>query len=88
MPRLNWTIISSNVQEAREQLEEIEASLAKGERPSPGRLEALIAHAYHHLNSAWNARCAPMREYRSLTDAKFNEWGRFPTELELPALER
>ena len=86
MPRLNWTIINANLREAREQPEEIEAKLKAGKRPSPGSLELMIEHAYHHMNCAWNARFVASRVYRNLTDSQFNEWGRFPDDLQLPFL--
>jgi hypothetical protein len=37
------------------------------------------------LNVAWNARSASTRAYRTLTDEQFDEWGRFPDDVVLPA---
>jgi hypothetical protein len=33
-------------------------------------------------NFAWNVRRISTSEYASLTDAKFNEWGKYPAEIE------
>ena len=83
MSRLNRKIILSNISEAREELERIEARVGKGGELSEGELEVMLMHAYHHLNFAWNARRAPMKKYRDMSDADFNAWGQFPTDLEL-----
>jgi hypothetical protein len=75
---INWKVVASNLAEAREEIEEFEALLAKRGRRSEVDLQLSLEHAYHHLNVAWNARRATMRQYRNLTDAQFNQWGRFP----------
>lgn len=87
MARLNWTVVRSNVREAREQLEGIEALLSEGTRPSLGELQVMLEHAYHHLNIAWNARFVGSREYRQLTNQQFKDWGSFPQDLDLPGLD-
>lgn len=43
--RLNWKIILSNIAEAREQLEEIEARVENGKKPSEIELEIMLGHA-------------------------------------------
>ena len=85
MPRkrpLNWALVRSNVAEAREELARLE-KLATSDARTEGRLEVSLAHAYHHLNVAWNARRIPMSLYASLTDAQFNAWGAFPGRIRL-----
>lgn len=82
MPRLNWTTILYNITEAREQLEQIEAKAKSEKKPSEGELQVMLEHAYHHLNFAWNIRHVSTKEYSKLSDDKFNEWSKFPKELE------
>lgn len=82
MKRLNWRVILSNIQEAREELEKIEFQIASKEKPDEVELELSIRHAYHHLNTAWNARHAETDRYRSMTEEDFKAWGQFPIGLD------
>ena len=78
MKRLNWNIISSNIQEAIEELQELEKKIASAKRPSEAELELSLRHAYHHLNSAWNIRHTETSKYRRLSEKDFKNWGKFP----------
>ncbi|MDQ1557324.1 MAG: hypothetical protein QOD32_384 [Pyrinomonadaceae bacterium] len=82
MRELNWEIILSNLAEAREQLEQIEQRMKAGEPPVEGEFQVMLEHAYHHLNIAWNARRISSKKYSRMTDEAFNQWGKFPKELE------
>lgn len=82
MRKLNWEIILSNLAEAREQLEKIERRVTKGEAPGEGEFQVMLEHAYHHLNFAWNIRHVPTKRYAHLTDDEFNQWGKFPKDIE------
>ena len=37
-----------------------------------------LAHAYHHLNFAWNSRRAPEERVWACAQADFDRWSRFP----------
>ena len=88
MPKLNWEIILYNIAEAREQLEQIE-ELAKGEKkPHEVALQIMLEHAYHHLNFAWNIRHVSTKRYSKLSDDEFNEWSKFPKEIEVSKIEK
>ncbi|MCM0083042.1 hypothetical protein L4X63_15730 [Geomonas sp. Red32] len=82
MNRLNWKVILSNVQEAREELEKIESRIASSKKPDETELELSLRHAYHHLNTAWNARHAKTDSYRTMTEDDFKAWGLFPSGLD------
>ena len=84
MPRMNWSIIRSNVQQAREELEHLEQLIENPKRRKEIALETALEHAYHHLNCAWHCRRVSMARYRNLSDADFNRWGSFPKDIELP----
>ena len=84
--RMNWSVILSNVREAREQLEQLEQDIKAGHDRSEGQLGVALEHAYHHLNTAWRARRVTTKQYANQTDAMFNRWGQFPTDFELPHL--
>jgi hypothetical protein len=79
--RLNWRIISYNLAEAREQIEQIESRIKSGKKPSEVELQIMLEHAYHHLNFAWNIRHEKTESYRHLTDENFNRWSKFPKEM-------
>ena len=75
MNRMNWKIIGSNIQEAREQLEEIERLISSKKYPSEGELQVMVEHAYHHLNFAWNTRRVATKQYKRLSDEEFKSIG-------------
>ncbi|HEX8738263.1 MAG TPA: hypothetical protein VF721_23210 [Pyrinomonadaceae bacterium] len=81
MPRLNRKNILYNISEAREQLEEIE-KLFEEKNLSEIELQIKLEHAYHHLNVAWNTRYSTSKRYTKMSDEDFNEWSKFPAEIE------
>jgi len=78
MKNINWRIVLSNIKEAREELEGLESQIASNKKPSEVRLELSLRHAYHHLNTAWNARHSETAQYRNLTEHDFKAFGTFP----------
>jgi hypothetical protein len=45
-------------------------------------LQIKLEHAFHHLSVAWNARSASIGRYSNISDGDFNEWSKFPKDLE------
>ncbi len=82
MKKINWRTIRSDISEARSQLQNIEKKVADGNFPDEDDLRIYLLHAYHHLNFAWNARYVPTEKYANLTDNDFEEWGKYPTDIE------
>ena len=80
MKKLNHKIILYNIQEAREQLEEIEKCL-KDENLSETVFQIKLEHTYHHLNFAWNIRRAKTEKYQKLSNKSFNKWSKFPKKI-------
>jgi hypothetical protein len=78
MKKLNWKIILSNIQEAREELEELESQITSTKKPCEVELEISLRHAYHHLNTPWNVRHTEREKYRNMTEVDFKKWGQFP----------
>jgi hypothetical protein len=76
----NRKIIGGNIAEAIEQLQKLEQSAAVGTL-SETELQIGLAHAYHHLNFAWNVRRVATSEYAHLTQEQFERWGRYPVEI-------
>lgn len=75
---MNWKIILYNIQETREQLEQIEKLVAQGNPPSEVNFQIKLEHCYHHLNFAWNIRYASTEDYSKISDRNFNRWSEFP----------
>lgn len=76
--KLNWTMIRSHIEEAREQLEAIEARIEAQENLSEVALAVQLEHAFHHLSFAWNIRHVRSRDLRNISDKDFNRWSKFP----------
>lgn len=66
-----------NLADAVEELQRIQKAL---EDPEYCEFEFRLdlAHAYHHVNFAWNARSASDDSLLHLSDSNFTAWSRFP----------
>ena len=76
-------MIKSNIAEAREELEVIEAKIDSDEMLDEVEYQIKMEHVYHHLNFAWNVRNISRDRYVNLTDQDFNKFGKFPEDIEL-----
>jgi len=76
----NHTIVRGNIAEAIEQLQKLEQKAADGTLTEV-ELQVGLSHAYHHLNFAWNIRRVSTSEYARLTQEQFEEWGKYPVEI-------
>ncbi|MFZ2631953.1 MAG: hypothetical protein WA081_00070 [Desulfosalsimonadaceae bacterium] len=79
---MNYEIILSNIREAREEIEKLEAKIASTEKPDQVEFELSLRHAYHHLNFAWNVKNVRTEKYTNLTDENFRNWGMFPKDFD------
>jgi hypothetical protein len=78
---LNMRIIGSNISEANEELANLLHKMSTG-KLKEAELQVGLQHAYHHLNFAWNARRVRTSEYRSLTRKQFEQWGKYPSDID------
>jgi hypothetical protein len=78
---INWSVVASNISEAREELESIEAKIAAGTPPDDVEFQVAMQHAFHHLNCAWNIRHESLDRYANMSREDFERWGRFPNDL-------
>ena len=74
-------IIDSNITEAHDELAKLLDKLHAGAL-NEAMLQVGLRHAYHHLNFAWNIRRLPTSRYASLTLKEFEEWGKYPSEID------
>ena len=42
-----------------------------------------MAHLYHHLNTAWNAKDASAERVAACSAADFRDWRQFPTDIDM-----
>lgn len=75
---MNKDYVCWNLSEAKD---EISCTLEDLEGDSTyGHVELMVAmaHIYHHLNTAWNARDASAESAKACSQADFDRWRQFP----------
>ena len=77
---MNKPWVSFHLKEASDALQNL---IRDFDVESPEEFEIGIAHAYHHLNTAWNSRFITDEKARNHTDWDFAEWRQFPRDLNL-----
>jgi hypothetical protein len=78
---LNTKLVGGNIAEANEQLARLLRTILTG-KLSEEELAVGLRHAYSHLNFAWNIRRVPTSEYANLTQEQFEEWGKYPSDID------
>ena len=73
-----------NLKEAKEHLEEIIEELKKSKniKEIDGELRASFLELYWHINKVWNARNISQENINNSTEEQFDEWCRFPEDIE------
>lgn len=69
-----------DLQDAHEDLTRIIADLKDDPDCDETEYRIDMAHLYHHINSAWNARHATVDEIGA--EGKYKKWGQFPQDIE------
>jgi hypothetical protein len=82
MSKLTWENITSNLEDALEELKSLDSQLLSGEMPDEVELRIALQHIYHHINFAWNTRHISPDAYANLTRENFDLWGKFPEDIE------
>ena len=70
----------------REAAEALTNTIAEMEADPEYSREALgveMAHLYHHLNTAWNARDAATARVDACSAEDFREWRQFPADIDM-----
>jgi hypothetical protein len=80
---MNKAWITSNIDEAVEQLQETIKNLAEDSEYDYGDFAVDMSHAFHHLNTAWNSQGKSEAEVTDSTETDFYDWRRFPSNEEL-----
>lgn len=80
---MNAAFILSNLKEAVEELQGLIAEFETSPDLSFHEYHVAMAHAYHHLNTAWNARYITREEWAKPSEEDFKRWEQQPTDLPL-----
>ncbi len=81
MTEINWEIVSSNLEEAKEELDRMVLAITADGGPDEAELRIAFQHLYHHINFAWNARNVSVERYSAMTDSDFKTWGAYPLNI-------
>ncbi len=82
MKAINWETILSDIAEARDELQKIEAEVKAHKAPCVEELQARLQHVYRHVNFAWNCRHVSTARYAKMTDSEFKQWAAYPKGIE------
>ena len=74
----NKDLITSNIEEAKEELERILSDLASDPEYSEGEFQTALEHAYHHLNFAWHIRNVEEERAGACSQEDFVKWSKYP----------
>jgi hypothetical protein len=77
---MNREWISCHLREGLEELTRTLASIESNPDYSEIEFEIAMAHAYHHLNTAWNSRNAVPEHVALCSEDDFYAWRAFPTD--------
>ena len=75
----DWVLF--HLREAQEEISRAITEMNSTPDYGYGEFWPAMQHAYHHLNTAWNSRDATRAQVEPGTDADFNRWSQFPTDL-------
>ncbi len=75
-----WILV--HLEEAHQELARVIEKLQTAEDRDETTLSYEMAHIYHHLNTAWNARAVNGEQIAAMSDSDFDMWRAFPTDLE------
>jgi hypothetical protein len=79
---MNKNFLLSNLREAQEEITKTINDLETDAEYDESELSVAMMHLYHHVNMAWNARHSTPEQSKNCSDADFNRWGGYPTDLE------
>jgi hypothetical protein len=79
---MNRDWVLSHLREAHEELQRTIAEIESKADYSHGEFLVAMTHAYHHLNTAWNAKDEYQDRLDSCVEADFHRWRGFPPDLD------
>ena len=80
---MNKDFILFNLREAEEEITKTINDLQTEAEYDEPEFSVALMHLFHHVNTAWNARHTTAEQSNQCSDADFNRWGTYPTDLDL-----
>ena len=80
----DWVLY--HLEEAADALQKLISDASSDPEYGEEELAVDMQHLYHHINTAWNARNTVPTDVEPGTDRLFNEWSKFPSDLEMMSL--
>jgi hypothetical protein len=80
---MNKDYVLDNLNEAHKALGDLIADMKSDPEYEYGNYVVDIAHVYHHLNTAWNARDASKVAADKCSEEDFYRWRQFPSTEEI-----
>lgn len=75
--------VFSHLREAADSLARVIREMEADPEYSEAELEVEMAHLYHHVNTAWNARKASPERTAACSLEDFRDWRQFPTDIDM-----
>jgi hypothetical protein len=75
---MNRDAILFHLREAKEALDRTIIEIEKDQSYEIGDFRPAMSHLYHHLNTAWNGKDTPAKDYPASSRHKFHDWRKFP----------
>ena len=80
---MNKCLILSHLREAHEELTRTIARIESEAAVDEIEFEIAVAHAYNHLNTAWNARAVSDERMAASSEDDFYAWRAFPSDISM-----
>ena len=80
---MNRRYVLYNLREAEEELRRTIAEIESTPDYGYGEFSVRMAHAYHHLNTAWNSRDENEAVVRECSEENFRRWRQMPDDIVL-----
>lgn len=75
---MNHDAVLLHLKEAKRELDRTIAEIERDKAYDVGNFRPAMSHVYHHLNTTWNGKDTPAKEYSASARFKFHEWRQFP----------
>jgi hypothetical protein len=75
---MNRKAILFHLQKAKQELDRAITEIDKSESYDVDDFRPAMSQVYHHLNTAWNGKDTPAKEYPDASRHKYHDWRKFP----------
>ena len=80
---MNKEYVLFHLREAQDAIETTLKEIEAEDDCDYGNFVVDMAHVYHHVKTAWNARDSSAAEAETCSEEDFNRWRQLPTDLDM-----